>query len=75
MRNCLGPIEDRAGVLVSKDLVSRNLAETPGPDEWWLAVDEAALEALESPKTTGRVVVTIEGKTYNGKIEVHEHAH
>lgn len=39
---------DRAGVLVSKDLVSRNLAETPGPDEWWLAVDDAAQDGVTS---------------------------
>lgn len=39
---------DRAGVLVSRDLVSRNLAETPGPDEWWLAVDHAALDGATS---------------------------
>jgi len=39
---------DRAGVLVSQDLVSRNLAETPGPDEWWLAVDDSALDGVAS---------------------------
>jgi hypothetical protein len=35
--------------------------------------DEKVLEALESPKATGRLTVTIEGKTYSGTIEHHDH--
>lgn len=40
-------------------------------------VDEAALTALEAPKTTGRLNVTIAGKTYSGSIshEAHGHKH
>jgi hypothetical protein len=30
---------------------------------------EATVEALESPKTTGRLVVTIDGKSYSGAIK------
>jgi hypothetical protein len=36
-------------------------------------VDEAALEALEAEETTGRLTVTIEGKSFSGTIEHHEH--
>lgn len=35
--------------------------------------DEAVLEALEAPKTTGRLNVTIAGKSYAGTVEHHEH--
>lgn len=36
-------------------------------------VDEAVLEALEAPKTTGRLSVSIGGKSYTGSIEHKEH--
>lgn len=36
-------------------------------------VDEAVLEALEAPQTTGRLNVAIAGKPYSGAIEHHEH--
>ena len=35
--------------------------------------DEKVLEALEAPKTTGRLNVTIVGKAYTGSVEHHEH--
>lgn len=35
--------------------------------------DEKLLDALEAPKTTGRINVTIGGKPYTGQIEHHEH--
>ena len=35
--------------------------------------DEKVLEALEAPKTTGRLNVTIGGKSYTGAVEHHEH--
>jgi hypothetical protein len=35
--------------------------------------DEQVLEALEAPKTTGRLNVTIAGKAYTGSVEHHEH--
>jgi len=35
--------------------------------------DEKVLEALEAPKTTGRLNVTIAGKAYSGTVEHHEH--
>jgi len=35
--------------------------------------DEKVLEALEAPKTTGRINVTIAGKAYSGNVEHHEH--
>ncbi|WP_425614230.1 hypothetical protein NA78x_004094 [Anatilimnocola sp. NA78] len=37
-------------------------------------VDEKILEALEAPKTTGRLNVTIGGKSYSGNVE-HEGDH
>lgn len=38
-------------------------------------VDEKVLEALENPKTTGRLNVNIAGKDYSGKVELGEHGH
>ena len=38
-------------------------------------VDEKILEALENPKTTGRVNVTIEGESYTGEVSLGEHGH
>lgn len=38
-------------------------------------VDEKVLEALENPKTTGRLNVTIAGKSYSGSLELGEHGH
>lgn len=35
--------------------------------------DDKVLEALEAPKTTGRLNVTINGKAYSGTVEHHEH--
>jgi len=35
--------------------------------------DEQALAAVEGDGTTGRLTVTIEGKTYNGNLEHHKH--
>jgi hypothetical protein len=39
------------------------------------AADEATLEALESPKTTGRLNVTINDKPYTGEIAHHDYDH
>jgi hypothetical protein len=38
-------------------------------------VDEKVLEALENPKTTGRLNVNIAGKSYTGKVELGDHGH
>lgn len=38
-------------------------------------VDEVILEALESPKTKGNLVVTIEGKQFSGPVEHDDHGH
>ena len=37
--------------------------------------DEKVLEALEAPKTTGRLNVTIADKAYTGSVEHHDHDH
>lgn len=39
----------------------------------FVLTDEAAHEALETDKTTGRLNVTINGKAYSGKVEHHAH--
>jgi hypothetical protein len=49
--------------------------EAEGTASKFTVVDEAALEALESEKTTGRLIVEIDGKSYNGKLEHHDHDH
>jgi len=36
-------------------------------------MDEKVVEALEAPKTTGKLNVTIAGKPYVGNVEQHEH--
>lgn len=36
-------------------------------------VDERVLEALEAPKTSGRLNISINGKAYVGSVEHHEH--
>jgi hypothetical protein len=67
-------------VVDSKPLQVR-LPATPQKDDpenqssHFSANDEAALEALESPKTTGRLNVTINDKPYTGDIEHHDHDH
>jgi predicted small lipoprotein YifL len=38
-------------------------------------VDEKVLEALEDPKTTGRLNVNIAGKSYTGNVELGDHGH
>ncbi len=38
-------------------------------------VDEKVLAALENPKTTGRLNVTIAGKSYSGNVELGDHGH
>jgi hypothetical protein len=35
--------------------------------------DEALMEALETPNATGRVNITIQGKSYTGTVEHHDH--
>ena len=44
-----------------------------GESSRFAITDESVLEALEAPKTTGRLNVTIEGKSYTGNVEHHEH--
>jgi hypothetical protein len=44
-----------------------------GQSSRFSAIDEKLLAALEAPKTTGRLNVTIEGKAYTGQVEHHEH--
>jgi hypothetical protein len=48
-------------------------ADPAGQASRFSVTDEKALEALESPKATGRLNVTIEGKPYSGAVEHHEH--
>jgi hypothetical protein len=38
-------------------------------------IDEAAHNAVEADGTTGRLTVTIAGKTYSGKLDHHHHEH
>lgn len=44
-----------------------------GQASCFTSTDEAVLEALEAPKTTGRLNVTIAGKSYTGVVEHSEH--
>ena len=44
-----------------------------GQSSRFSVMDEKALEALEAPKTTGRLNVTIEGKSYTGEVVHEEH--
>ncbi|QDU26931.1 hypothetical protein ETAA8_20150 [Anatilimnocola aggregata] len=46
--------------------------ETGGSSRFVL-VDEKVLELLEAPKTTGRLNVTINGTSYSGNLEHHDH--
>ena len=60
-------------------LVAEPQAGDPaGQSSKFSIVDEAVVESLEAPKTTGRLNVTINGKPYTGNVEHHnhdEHAH
>jgi hypothetical protein len=47
--------------------------DAAGQSSRFSITDEKVLETLEAPKTTGRLNVTINGKTYSGTIEHHEH--
>ena len=47
--------------------------EPAGQSSRFSIVDEAVLEALEAPKTTGKLNVTIAGKPFVGNVEHHEH--
>jgi hypothetical protein len=51
--------------------------DTEGNASRFSVVDEKVLEALDAPKTTGRLNVTIAGKSYTGEIahEAHDHKH
>lgn len=44
-----------------------------GESSCFSIADEALLEALEAPKTTGRLNITIKGKDFVGTVEHHEH--
>jgi hypothetical protein len=44
-----------------------------GQSSCFSIVDERILEALEAPKTTGRLNVSINGKSYVGSVEHEEH--
>lgn len=48
-------------------------SDAAGESSRFTITDEAVLEALEAPKTTGRLNVTIKGKAYVGNVEHHEH--
>lgn len=47
--------------------------DSAGQSSRFSITDERVLEALEAPKTTGRLNVTIAGKAYSGTVEHHEH--
>lgn len=47
--------------------------ESAGMSSRFSIVDEAVLESLEAPTTTGRLNVSIEGKSYVGMVEHHDH--
>jgi hypothetical protein len=49
--------------------------DTEGHASRFSVVDEKVLEALDAPKTTGRLNVTISGKPYVGEIAHEEHDH
>jgi hypothetical protein len=48
-------------------------SDPAGQSSRFTIVDEAVLEALEAPETTGRLNVTIADTPYVGEIEHHEH--
>lgn len=48
-------------------------SDPAGQASCFSVVDERILEALEAPKTTGRLNVTINGKAYVGSVEHEEH--
>lgn len=47
--------------------------DSAGQSSRFSITDEKVLAALEAPKTTGRLNVTIAGKAYSGAVEHHEH--
>jgi hypothetical protein len=44
-----------------------------GQSSRYSIVDEAVLEALEAPKTTGRLTVNLGGKSFSGRVEHLDH--
>lgn len=46
-----------------------------GKSSCFALVDPALCTAIDTPKTTGRLNLTIDGKSYVGKISAHDHAH
>ena len=66
-------------VVDGKPLQAKLVAEpqegdVEGQSSRYSVVDEAVLEALEAPKTTGRLTVNINGKSFSGKVEHLEHS-
>jgi len=49
--------------------------DAQGKSSRFTLVDEKVMEALEAPKTTGRLNLVIEGKNFSGKVEHEEHGH
>ncbi len=58
----------------AKLTAERQPGDPEGQASKFAIVDEQILEALEAPKTTGRLNVTIGGKSYSGNVE-HEGDH
>ena len=49
--------------------------DAQGKSSRFTLMDEKVMEALEAPKTTGRLTLTIDGKPFSGKVEHEEHGH
>ena len=61
--------------LQAKLVAAPQEGEKAGEASRFTVVDEKVLEALEKPKTTGRVSVNIGGKSYTGTLDLSTHPH
>lgn len=74
-------MEVMLNLVVDGKTVQAKLASSPQPEDpegqssRYTLVDEKVLEALENPKTTGRLNVNIGGKSYSGPLALGEHGH
>lgn len=61
--------------LQAKLAASPQAGDPQGKSSRFVLVDEKVMEALEAPKTTGRLSLTIEGKTFSGNVQHEDHDH
>jgi hypothetical protein len=61
--------------LQAKLTAEKQASDPEGQASKFVVVDEKVLEALEAPKTTGRLSVKIGEKSYSGPVEHEEHGH